>query len=227
MSTRSLQYILRPYQPSDKSFIYSSILSSHFNNNKVCKLFQNWSDYRIHKIAWLDRLGDLEGATPGATVLLAVSERDPVRIYSYCLYEHLGEATVVHYIYTKQAFRHLGLAHTLLRGIGLNPHESILTTHWTDASIHLAKKARSLQNQGKQVPPQQVKIVLVDDFYTEYTNGRQYGHLPTWNPIRNPYPQPISKPVSNSDGLLALSGTPGNKGFSRTPASPIDDEKGE
>lgn len=71
-----------------------------------------------------------------AQCLIICAEDDPNLIHSYIIYEYFEDIPVIHYIFTKYAYRHLGLARLLLEQVA-SPTQVVLYTHRTRGSDNL------------------------------------------------------------------------------------------
>lgn len=71
----------------------------------------------------------IESIFKRAVVLVACSPQDPNQIFGYCCTEEVEGVQVLHYCYTKEAFRRMGLQALLLEEAKLGP--SYFYTHYT------------------------------------------------------------------------------------------------
>lgn len=53
-------------------------------------------------------------ASSATTVRVACLKDDPGTILGYCIYRHAGGTTVLDYVFTKSAWRHIGIAKSLV-----------------------------------------------------------------------------------------------------------------
>lgn len=75
-----------------------------------------------------------------ANVLLAVNKDDPDHIYSWLIWENVGPALVVHYIFTKIAFRNLGIGKALISAAGIKTDNAFFYTLYSSDAKTLRRK---------------------------------------------------------------------------------------
>lgn len=136
---------IRPVLPSDVPFIFSSWVTS-YRNAKERRL------KRIDKHARFDVFGYLEAqnltvkrSLANCEVLVACSPAEPSDLYAYAVFEHTGPECVLHWLYTKQVFRRMGLAKHLLEMAKGNA-ERFAHSHTTEAWRHFESSLPSIHN---------------------------------------------------------------------------------
>lgn len=101
-------FTLRQANPSDESFIYNSWLKS-YKNSDFARSIPARTYYAMHHLV-IERIL----SRPSTQVLVACDPTAPDVLYGYVVMESVGDLSVVHYCYVKQAFRRLGIASALL-----------------------------------------------------------------------------------------------------------------
>lgn len=130
--TLSGQIRLRPATESDVPFIFNSWLrcNRHSTNTRGCENPVYFAQH--HKL--------IEGLCKKAEIFIACNEQDVSQIYGYICYERVEGLLVVHWIYTKESFRKLGIAKMMADKAGFKADEAVLYTHRTFISEALEKK---------------------------------------------------------------------------------------
>ncbi len=115
---------IREADQSDVSFIFSSWLKS-FQLGAMTRFVERTIYFNEqHKL--------IERLLQSSTVLVACDPDDPGQIYGYLCYEQIEGIMCVHYTYTKQPFRALGVAKQLLEKSGYDwQNSSGVYTHHT------------------------------------------------------------------------------------------------
>lgn len=72
-----------------------------------------------------------------ASVLVVAAEDNPDLIHSYIIYEYLEDVPVVHYVFCKYSYRHLGFTKRLLNQVITDPTSIVLYTHRTKGGDNL------------------------------------------------------------------------------------------
>ena len=124
------QTTYRAATKDDINFVLSSWLQSFRED-------LDWDLPGFKVFYWLEPLIKL--VLNRSQVLLATDPEDSTHLIGYVVYTKLPDQLVVHYIYTKAAFRRLGTARNLLKLLNPDQH-SVLTTFTT-------KDARQLKNR--------------------------------------------------------------------------------
>lgn len=98
----------RMMNPKDSSFLYSTWLKSY----RQMPYAQNVSNetFFFHHKQTIEKIL----SNPNTIVKVICEDTDPNHIYGYSVIEKYGEASIIHYIYIKHAYRKLGLAKELL-----------------------------------------------------------------------------------------------------------------
>ena len=76
----------------------------------------------------------------GVIVKLAVNPEDVNHIYAWCVYEIVGPTQVLHYVYTKFAYRNFDIATSLLFAAEFKLHEPFFYTLFSRDAYKLRKK---------------------------------------------------------------------------------------
>jgi hypothetical protein len=114
--------LIRSPELSDISFIYSSWLKSYKESDDAC--FSGHKYFLVQKKIIAEILEH-------SIVAIVCDPAKPGDIYSYAVYEILGEILVLHWIYTKYPFRGFGFAGDIIRAIYSNNEidETMVITH--------------------------------------------------------------------------------------------------
>lgn len=116
---------LREGTKEDLPFIMNSLLKS-YKESPFGKTLSNTIYYkRHHKL--------ITKILSNSAVLVLCADDNPQLIHSYIIYEYFDDLPVIHYIFTKYAYRHLGLARILLDRVA-DPAKVLLYTHRTRGS---------------------------------------------------------------------------------------------
>lgn len=122
----------REYIPSDYNFIMATWLRGLFYGDSWFSMIpKDIFMSRYHKV--------LEGvlSSPEIKIKVACLKTDPEAILSYLVTNK--EETIVHWVFTKKAWRSIGLAK------GLFPASGKYVTHLTKVGINMLKKHEGLQ----------------------------------------------------------------------------------
>lgn len=114
-----LPVLLRAARPEDAPFIFSSWLASFESQNKdqPKKTIQ-----RFHRRV-ITRL--LENSI----TMVAALDTDPNEIIGWACGERASKFLIMHYVYTKEIFRRLGVQNTLMAAYDYTPGEQIMVSH--------------------------------------------------------------------------------------------------
>jgi len=124
---------VRPASEADKPFIFSSWLRHYKNRSYFAKRIRNSIYYKWHHLIVERAL-----SSPNCVAMIAHPENEPDVILGFVVGEKSDEASVLHFIYVKPAFKRMGIAKHLLKKSGLE--NSDFFTHWTfDVDGLLAK----------------------------------------------------------------------------------------
>jgi len=124
----------RPIIPADIAYIKSTFLRSH-RNSAFTKLIPN-KEY----FDFFSPLFDSILEEDNIIAALAVNPEDSNHIYGWCAWEKIGPIQVLHYTYTKVAYRNFGIALQLLDATGFNVEQPFFYTFASGASSKLRKK---------------------------------------------------------------------------------------
>lgn len=88
----------------------------------------------------------LEGLFKKAEVTIACNAQDVSQIYGYICHETVEEHLVVHFAYTKETYRRLGIAAMLAEAVGFKREAPVFFTHRTNSAEGLEKKFAMIYN---------------------------------------------------------------------------------
>tara|TARA_R110002020_G_scaffold32159_2_gene99234 strand:+ start:963 stop:1523 length:561 start_codon:yes stop_codon:yes gene_type:complete len=114
-----LPVVVRPAEPQDASFLYSSWLESYAGQHRDQPKL---TVYKMHRPI-------VERLLESAVTLVAVMENDSDQILSWMCAERIPKFLVAHYCYTKEAFRRFGLVKALLDAFDYRKGEPIAVSH--------------------------------------------------------------------------------------------------
>lgn len=106
--------IYRPASQGDRAFVWTSWLRS-FSGSPYAGPIPMGAYWKAYERALLEVLG-----RSTVTVTVAANESDPGQIFGFAVTEAGCALPTLHYVYTKQAFRRLGVARSLLSASGLS-----------------------------------------------------------------------------------------------------------
>lgn len=140
----SSPYHIREILSTDIPFILDSVCRSYYDGSPDASHMRYGLFFRHHHDV-MTRLFN----KPTTNVLICGLEGDDDLILGYIIWEPatIERAAILHYLYTKGAFRHRGIAKALLIAsqMPLMGNSQIITTHWTGlAATILKKKAKDL-----------------------------------------------------------------------------------
>lgn len=105
MLNKSELVTIRDYTPEDKNFVYATLLRGIFYGGFFYgEMKKSTFMLRYHEV--LDKL------IPVSKIKIVCDRTDPDVIYSYCITNQDG--TVVHFVFTKAAWRGIGLAKSII-----------------------------------------------------------------------------------------------------------------
>lgn len=113
---------IRPANPADLSFIYSTMLKSLRFDSEIGKSVRSNVFFREYRLV-------LDQILLNSETLIACDQQDPEVIYAYLIYKL---PDVIEYAFTKQAFRNLGLQNKLYKSSGLC--KELFATHKTETA---------------------------------------------------------------------------------------------
>ncbi len=121
----SFNFLMRPYQESDKSLVFSTFLKGLYYGNRWFK--------QIDKKLYMQNYSRvLEGllARPTTVVIMISLQDDPDVIIGYSI----QEPEILHWVYVKTTWRNMGLSKKLVQ----SPIKTV--THLTDLGLKLKPK---------------------------------------------------------------------------------------
>lgn len=121
---------IRPYEHTDKDFIYASWLESYRNSSVMTKRIRD-SEYYAGQHAVIDSIMSRKSTH----ISIAADVNDLSFIHGYIVSEPL----VVHFCFVKKKLRKAGIAKTLFNFSGL-PDDIVYFTHWTDPMESLVNR---------------------------------------------------------------------------------------
>lgn len=128
---------IRPMIEKDFPFVISTWLKSYRYNSPFGKKLKNAIYFKFHH-AIAERVLKRQSCR----VYIGCSREDPDIILGYIIFELLDtpEAfNIVHYIYTKESFRKLGIAARLFNKTNIDL-DKVSFTHWTTDCFWINKK---------------------------------------------------------------------------------------
>lgn len=130
---------IRAPQPTDIPFIYASMLNCLRFDSYVGRNMKSSHFYE-------DYCRVIDYILQHSKILIAADLEDPTVIYSYLIYE----PNTVHFAFTKEAFRRLGLHNTLMNAAALTKNAT--ATHRTNSTKWLPYNYRptKLYTQEKE-----------------------------------------------------------------------------
>lgn len=122
----------------DVSFLFNSWMTSFRQAPSLQRVAQPFYFNGQHKL--------IERILAQSQVLLVVDKDTPHNIYSYIVYEKVEGVLVLHYAYTKQTFRKLGLFKKLLAEAGHTREVAGLYTHESKISKYVGDHVNMYYN---------------------------------------------------------------------------------
>jgi hypothetical protein len=142
-----LPLALREMENQDISFVFNSWMTSYRGSKNLMSVAQPFYFNGQHKL--------IERLLMHSKSLLLVDKDNPSSIYSYIVYEIIDGIFVMHYAYTKQTFRKLGLFRRLLTAAGFQ--NTGLYTHESKVARYVGDKLNLFYNPyllfGPSEPP--------------------------------------------------------------------------
>lgn len=115
---------IRGLEDQDTDYILASWLRHYHNNSYFCKKIKKDVYYPRH-----EKIIKRILAHPATEVHVACNKDIPEVILSYLVLER-AEKPTLHFTYTKDAFRNIGLANELVKFAKIDPNQCYFT-HWT------------------------------------------------------------------------------------------------
>lgn len=132
MSSIASQFVVRQMRSSDRQYICRTMLYSHFSLSDHAKSI-NRDSYMNGQNKIINSLLD------HCQVLVVADPEESDIIYSFIIYETLGDYDVIHYAFTRKDFRKLGLLKNLVSVI--KKKEMVAISH-TNREISPARLKR-------------------------------------------------------------------------------------
>ena len=123
---------IRPAVEADIPFIFSTWLRSYRDSIFAMNISTTVYYAEHHKI--------VEKLLKGSEVLVACANDDISELYGYICTENIDGVFVLHYVYVKHSFRHLGIGKQLLAAVNHDSTRASMYTHMTKVSRALATK---------------------------------------------------------------------------------------
>ncbi len=132
-------YAYRPYCPDDIPFIHSSWGSSYYKGAGYKDLLSP-KEFHEHHRPIRERFFQFNGSA----IIVCIAKSDPTHILGWCAIEKppMSGGMILHYIYTKQAFKGEKIATGLLAH--LDESMPIMYTHITDRAAKIMDKKHEL-----------------------------------------------------------------------------------
>lgn len=125
---------LRAPETQDLNFLLSSFLKS-FRNSDESRQMSNEVFFDTYKPLWFQVLQN-------SLVVVASNPEDPSQIYGYAVYQSIGGVRVLHWVYVKFTFRHLGIAKRLFEHVDSDPATPTICTFISHVFEKKKKKYR-------------------------------------------------------------------------------------
>lgn len=123
---------IRPAIEADSAFIFNSWLQSNRNQGFARNVNSATYFAEQHKL--------IEGLLKTAKTFVATDPEDPSTIYAWVCYERIEGILTIHYAYTKQPFRRLGLQVELLKEAAHDWTTASICTHFNYKLVNLFDK---------------------------------------------------------------------------------------
>lgn len=133
---QKLNVRVREGYPEDAPLIFSSWLKS-FKDKGLSKLV-------VREVYFSEQHKLIERLLKTAKTLIACDPKDAASIYGWLCYEEVEGVFVLHYAYTKNSFRSLGIFEALLKETGHDTKNASLYTHWTPNAASMEQKFNML-----------------------------------------------------------------------------------
>lgn len=127
----------RPASPSDRSFIIDAWVSSYRTSHSAGMI----SMESFHRVMWpeVERVLDM----PGTVTVVAYETSAPAdsmtNLYGFVSADFADSLPLVHFVYTKAAYRRGGIARGLMRAIRVDPEKPFRFTCKTAALAELIR----------------------------------------------------------------------------------------
>lgn len=118
-----MKTIQRKFKESDRDYVTRSILFSFLHGSKECQRINKDSYMQAHNIT-VNKLLD------SCDCLVICDPVDEDLIYGFVIYENLKHYDILHYIYVRKDFRHLGLVKEMIDAI--KKVKNLALSHLTD-----------------------------------------------------------------------------------------------
>ena len=136
---QSLPVEIREAYPSETNFIYHSWIKSGFRSRVYEMIAKEIYTNAQHDV--------ITHVLARANVIVAQELNKPENIYGYLIYQYVDGVFVVHYAYTKQIFRRLGVLASLLKAAGFDSKSNMgFYTHSTKAAYDIETRLNMFYN---------------------------------------------------------------------------------
>jgi hypothetical protein len=143
---------IRPAYNIEHNFIYNSWIKSGFRSRALGIIAKELYTLNQH-----DVITHLLGR---CNVLVAQELNKPESLYGYIVYQWLDGVFVLHYAYTKEMFRKLGVLSNLLNAANFHPQQSAgFYTHTTKAAFEVEPKLNLIYNPYLLINPKYEVLV--------------------------------------------------------------------
>lgn len=129
---------VRPATEADVPFIFSSWLKSYRGGRFAQDMHTTIYYTEHHKI--------VENLLKTCEVLVACNDVDAAEIYGFLCHEKIDGHFTIHYIYTKQTYRMLGIGNILMNAANHDSSIASFYSHNTVSALKLAAKYRCIYN---------------------------------------------------------------------------------
>jgi len=130
-----LPIAIRKAEESDLSFVIASWSDSLLGHSPEIRAWLGKEDTELSRELARGYRRKIAAVLPESETWVTSHRSEPAILYGFVVTGRGRTTTekIVHYLFVKESFRHLGLARGLLEAAGAGSSSSIITTHWTRA----------------------------------------------------------------------------------------------
>lgn len=133
------QHLVRPGCENDLNFIRNSWIKSHATSD--------FRRYMTKQVYFDNHTSLVNSLVPYCKAAIACDEEDANHIFAYVVYESFNDVLIIHYTYTKEVYRGLGIASKIIETIKNSvPHKVVMATHANEMFPFLERKHKLLYN---------------------------------------------------------------------------------
>lgn len=126
-------WTLRPVKAEDVSFLYNSFLKSYRDAPAVAGMPNTLFYKKLHGVA------ESIFRDPNSFTIIACDPAEPDVVFGYLFGEKIGEDLVIHWAYSKHAFRGFGLGKAMEEEFLKIPHRAVYYSMRTRVTDSLMK----------------------------------------------------------------------------------------